>query len=114
MIFSPLPPSLPPQRKGILTGTHEPTDEECQWAEEDSPGDKGQSNNIEGKGLRADVKDGGATVTGVYIVTSTEKKDGESSSPATGIPEFWLTAMKNTDIFADWVKVRGLWWVVYR
>ena len=47
----------------------------------------------------------------VYIlVTPTDKKDGEeeeaSSSPVTGIPDFWLTAMKNTDIFADWIKVR--------
>ena len=35
-----------------------------------------------------------------------EKETGDaSSSPATGIPDFWLTSLKNTDIFADWVKV---------
>ena len=48
------------------------------------------------------------------VITSHKNDDvihseegGASSSPATGIPEFWLTAMKNTDIFSDWIKVGG-------
>lgn len=62
------------KRRDIVSGVHEPTDEECQWAEDDS---------MEGK----------------------ERKEAEaSSSPVTGIPEFWFTALKNTDIFTDWVK----------
>ena len=41
-----------------------------------------------------------------YWPFSAGKAEAEgSSSPATGIPEFWLISMKNADIFSDWIKV---------
>ena len=42
------PASLPltldfsPQRRDVVSGVYEPTDEECQWAEEESAEGKGQ------------------------------------------------------------------------
>lgn len=33
-----------------------------------------------------------------------EKSPSSSESPATGIPDFWLTAMKRTDLFDEWIK----------
>ena len=33
------------------------------------------------------------------------KEASAEGGPVSGIPEFWLTALKNTDIFADMIKV---------
>ena len=42
---------------------------------------------------------------GQYVPRAEKAKEEGSSSPATGVPEFWLVAMKNADIFSDWIKV---------
>ncbi len=59
------------RRESIVSGKYEPTDDECQWVDDENEAEP------------------------------EAKKDGD---PSDGIPDFWLTAFKNCDIFADVVK----------
>ena len=104
------------QRNQIVGGAHEPTDEESQWAEDEGAEDKGESSSRERVKTRLRDSSGVvhsllrvvSLVSRVLIILFLEKKAEEGSAPVTGIPDFWLTAIKNTDIFADWVKVENV------
>lgn len=75
------------KRHDILTGSHEPTDEESHWpADEDDEGEEGKPD---------DQQQGGGATSATSEDTKTED---------VGIPEFWLTALKNADLFAEIIK----------
>jgi len=72
---------LTDKRKSIVTGSYEPSDEECKV-----PIDEEElSEELKSK---ANVQNG---------------PDGEKES-ATGVPEFWLTTFKNVDIIAEMIQ----------
>ena len=67
------------RRTAIITGKAEPTDEEVTTGQQVDTDDEEEDD---------DEEEGGAQIS--------EIKDGEGSgAEATGIPEFWLTALKN-------------------
>lgn len=68
------------KREKIVTGKHEPTEEECEWQsddEENISSDMKEKASIDNKDEGADVK---------------------------GIPDFWLTIFKNCRILAEMVQ----------
>jgi len=77
------------KRSTITKGLYEPTEEECDFPS-DSEDEEDQ--------LSEDVKDKKAKI-------EDEKKDEvtEKSEEVAGIPEFWLTILKNVDLLAEMV-----------
>ncbi|XP_020300774.1 nucleosome assembly protein 1-like 1 isoform X1 [Pseudomyrmex gracilis] len=78
------------QRNDIVSGAHEPTDEECVWESDDEETDETLSNYMKDK---------------AKIEGTTEKKDEkENEEDIKGIPDFWLTIFKNVSTLADMVQ----------
>ena len=72
-------------REKIVNGDHEPTDEESKWTLDDLTGENPADLTDDMKKLNL-----GAA--------------GDSANATKGIPEFWLTAMKNTDIIGETIQ----------
>jgi len=68
------------KRAQIVNGKTEPTEEEIQAGEEDEEDDEEES--------------------------GADKEEGEDTGPVSGIPEFWLSAMKNQPSLADLITER--------
>ncbi|KAJ0029701.1 hypothetical protein NQD34_004698 [Periophthalmus magnuspinnatus] len=74
------------KRRDIVTGTVEPTDEECEW----------QSDRDEEDELAEDIKEK-ATIEDA-------KKEETPQEDQKGIPEFWLTIFKSVDMLSDMLQ----------
>ncbi|XP_070165588.1 nucleosome assembly protein 1-like 1 isoform X1 [Polyergus mexicanus] len=76
------------KRSEIVSGTYEPTDEQCVWESDD---DEETLNNY----MKEKAK----------IEDNTENKDEtENEDDIKGIPDFWLTIFKNVGTLADMVQ----------
>ncbi|KAG7187918.1 hypothetical protein KM043_013882 [Ampulex compressa] len=75
------------KRSEIVSGTYEPTDEQCAWESDE-----------EEDGLAGDVK------TKLNLEENNGKKEESENVDIKGIPEFWLTIFKNVGTLADMVQ----------
>lgn len=73
------------KRNQITTGKVEPTDEECDFASDSE-------------------KDEDDISEGIKKAAINEKGDEVKNENVSGIPEFWLTALKNVDLLADMIQ----------
>ncbi|XP_062594921.1 nucleosome assembly protein 1-like 1 isoform X1 [Saccostrea cucullata] len=82
------------KRKTVITGSVEPTDEECDWPSDDEKDDEQLSvkNPAEDMKNKANVEE---------KEKEEEKKEGENVK---GIPHFWLTVFKNVDMLSEMVQ----------
>ncbi|KAK1789435.1 hypothetical protein P4O66_015366 [Electrophorus voltai] len=71
------------KRSDIIKAVYEPTDEECEWKQEDE------------EELTDEMKE--------KAKLEDEKKDEEKEDPK-GIPEFWLTVFKNVDLLSEMLQ----------
>jgi nucleosome assembly protein 1-like 1 len=79
------------QRSNIISGIHEPTDEECQWESEE---DEEVSSDFKSK-VKIEVKDEAEVK---------KEENGDKDEDIKGIPDFWLTIFKNVAMLADMVQ----------
>lgn len=80
------------QRAEIINGTYEPTDTECEWASDDEELSGEMKSKVK---LDEDKKE------------EEKKKEGEEEKKdenVNGIPEFWLTILKNVGMLAEMVQ----------
>lgn len=75
------------KRGEIICGLYEPKDEECEWTSDDEE----KVNEI-----TEDIKN--------KVGIDNEKKKDESTENVTGIPEFWLTIFKNTQMLSEMIQ----------
>ncbi|CAL8356909.1 unnamed protein product [Lota lota] len=74
------------KRRDVITGTVEPTDEECEW----------QSDREEEEELAEELKKKAAV--------EDKKEDPTPEEDPKGIPEFWLTIFKGVDMLSDMLE----------
>ncbi|KAK0145100.1 Nucleosome assembly protein 1-like 4 [Merluccius polli] len=74
------------KRRDVITGTVEPTDEECEW----------QSDREEEEELAEELKKKAAV--------EEKKEDATPEEDPKGIPEFWLTIFKGVDMLSDMLE----------
>lgn len=87
------------KRRNIVNGTVEPTDEECQWvSDDDDADDKEEKGESDGAELSSELKEK------VSIEDEEKVETTDLPDDAKGIPEFWLTALKNVDTLADMIQ----------
>lgn len=87
------------KRRNIVNGTVEPTDEECQWVSDDDDADeKEEKGESDGAELSSELKEK------VSIEDEEKVETTDLPDDAKGIPEFWLTALKNVDTLADMIQ----------
>ncbi|XP_067044326.1 nucleosome assembly protein 1-like 1 [Acropora muricata] len=87
------------KRRNIVNGTVEPTDEECQWVSDDDDVDeKEEKGESDGAELSSELKEK------VSIEDEEKVETTDLPDDAKGIPEFWLTALKNVDTLADMIQ----------
>ncbi|XP_039271855.1 nucleosome assembly protein 1-like 1 [Styela clava] len=79
------------RRRDIIQGEIEPTDSECEWHSEDEEEDENTKENKKNKNEEKAVED---KVNG----------DEEIIDDIKGIPEFWLTIFKSTDVLQDMIQ----------
>uniref|UniRef100_A0A8C1GW02 Nucleosome assembly protein 1-like 1 n=1 Tax=Cyprinus carpio TaxID=7962 RepID=A0A8C1GW02_CYPCA len=72
------------KRSEIVRAAYEPTDEECEWKQDEE------------EELTEEMKE--------KAKVEEEKKDEEKEDPK-GIPEFWLTVFKNVDLLSEMLQV---------
>ncbi|XP_071956506.1 nucleosome assembly protein 1-like 1 isoform X2 [Antedon mediterranea] len=75
------------KRKDIVTAHIEPTDSDCEWESSDDEEEEEEGDNK----LADELKE------------KAQIEDKEEENPS-GIPEFWLTILKNVDLLADMVQ----------
>uniref|UniRef100_A0A8C6UMZ7 Nucleosome assembly protein 1-like 4a n=1 Tax=Neogobius melanostomus TaxID=47308 RepID=A0A8C6UMZ7_9GOBI len=75
------------KRRDIVTGTVEPTDEECEW----------QSDGDEDEELAEEVKE-------KATIEEAKKEETMPQEDPKGIPEFWLTIFKSVDMLSDMLQ----------
>ncbi|RDD43140.1 Nucleosome assembly protein 1-like 1 [Trichoplax sp. H2] len=78
------------KRKDIVNGSVEPTDEECEWEEDEDDEDDDAEDDIS-ENLKSKAK-----------LADDDEKDAEQDSR--GISNFWLNAMKNTDLLSSMIQ----------
>ncbi|XP_052800408.1 nucleosome assembly protein 1-like 1 isoform X3 [Mya arenaria] len=76
------------KRSLVVTGTHEPNDEEADWPSDDEK-DEDLADEVEKKASIEDKKE------------EAEDKDDENTK---GIPGFWLTIFKNVDMLSEMIQ----------
>jgi nucleosome assembly protein 1-like 1 len=76
------------KRVNITKGTHEPTEDECEWPSE--------SEDEEEQTLAKEVNE--------KAKLEEEKKKEEEEKDVKGVPQFWLTIFKNVEMIADMVQ----------
>ncbi|XP_025086630.1 nucleosome assembly protein 1-like 1 isoform X2 [Pomacea canaliculata] len=81
--------SLFDKRRDIVTGTVEPTEEECDWPSDD---EKEEENK-----LADELKEKTA-------LTEKSDEDKKKDEDVKGVPGFWLTIFKNVDMLAEMVQ----------
>lgn len=89
------------KRKNIVNGQYEPTDEESHWLsdeEEEGGEDKEEKDEEDVSQLSGEVKEK------VKIDEEEKLETTEIPDDVKGIPEFWLTAMKNVDMLAEMIQ----------
>ncbi|XP_064600319.1 nucleosome assembly protein 1-like 1 isoform X3 [Liolophura sinensis] len=89
------------KRKEIVTGSTEPTEDECDWPsdeeeEEEAIGEEAKLSNTQ-EALKDKVK------------VEDEKKDeakteAKAEEDPSGIPQFWLTIFKNVDMLTEYIQ----------
>ncbi|VDP92608.1 unnamed protein product [Echinostoma caproni] len=79
------------QRKEIVTGQHEPADDECDW-----PSD---NENVAGDGDEVEK-----LCDDVQKKAGFETSDSGDKEDLKGIPEFWLKTMKNVSLLDEMIK----------
>lgn len=93
------------KRKQVVTGTTEPTDEECDWPSDDekeelsvrtSPSSKEDLKN------KAKIED--KPEENKENSESNEDKKDDEGADIKGIPNFWLTIFKNVDMLSEMVQ----------
>ncbi|KAL1924937.1 uncharacterized protein VTP21DRAFT_4591 [Calcarisporiella thermophila] len=72
------------KRSALVNGSQEPTDEEIKSGREVDAKERGEESNVE----------------------ETKKEEESEETPVTGVPEFWLTAMKNHLQLAELITER--------
>lgn len=76
------------QRRNIIDGVVEPTDSECDW---DSDEDDEEIQNKEEQKKEKDL-------------SNTATEESKVDTDVKGIPEFWLTIFKSTDVLQDMIQ----------
>ncbi|XP_064400620.1 nucleosome assembly protein 1-like 4 [Halichondria panicea] len=85
------------KRRDIISGSHEPTDEEAHWSDDED----NEEEDVLAIKAADSIKDNGTDVD--RPAEAGPSKDGDDD-PSTGVEEFWLTAFKNCEIFTDIIK----------
>ncbi|XP_025086632.1 nucleosome assembly protein 1-like 1 isoform X3 [Pomacea canaliculata] len=83
--------SLFDKRRDIVTGTVEPTEEECDWPSDD---EKEEENKL---AVSDELKEKTA-------LTEKSDEDKKKDEDVKGVPGFWLTIFKNVDMLAEMVQ----------
>ena len=86
------------KRKDIVNASYEPTEEESKWVE---PGEEDAVEEAEEKNVTENVEEKSEEEKLAEKVLSSLKVDENTK----GIPEFWLTAMKNVEIVSEMIQV---------
>ncbi|KAJ7373552.1 Nucleosome assembly protein 1-like 1 [Desmophyllum pertusum] len=89
------------KRQKIVNGHVEPTDEECQWESDD---EEEENEDKEEKGEEDVTQLSGEVKEKVKIDDEEKLETSELTDDVKGIPEFWLTALKNVDMLADMIQ----------
>ncbi|XP_061773727.1 nucleosome assembly protein 1-like 4a isoform X2 [Nerophis ophidion] len=75
------------KRQEFVTGTVEPTEEECEW----------HSDKDEEAEISEEIKE-------KIAIDATKKEDAAPVEDPKGIPEFWLTIFKSVDMLSDMIQ----------
>ena len=91
------------KRSDIVAGRYEPTDKECEWEDDDDDDNNDDDDDDDEadkkvKGLSESASDKAAAKT------ASSEEAGTSDNQMTGIPSFWLTIFKNTELMEEIVK----------
>lgn len=109
MKYSELFRPLYEKRSEIVNALHEPNDEESKWVE---PGeDEEEEKTTEEKEQKMDTEEKSEEEKTESEKFADEVKDKlklDMDENTKGIPEFWLTAMKNVELLGDMIQVCGL------
>lgn len=84
------------QREKIITGEHEPSDQEGVWTLDEQNIENNSKQGINDSGNGNDVKD--------LIKDMQSKIDISDSLNLTGVPHFWLQVFKRTDLIMDMIQ----------
>lgn len=89
------------KRKVVASGTHEPTDEECDW-----PSDEEEEDEKDDEKLAPDSQQGELKEKACLEESKEAGGDGEEKKQedVKGIPSFWATILKNVDMLADMIQ----------
>ena len=85
------------KRDSVINGEYEPTEEECEWKSDDEDDDDDEKDENSEQNLSNELKEK-ASLDENKVDTDTIPED------VRGIPEFWLTAMKNVDHIAEMIQ----------
>jgi nucleosome assembly protein 1-like 1 len=91
------------KRQEIVTGSIEPTDDDCDWpSDEEEEEDEAELSKEFGKAKITEIDETkAAEEDGEKKEEDETNKDDEST---VGIPEFWLTVFKNVDMLSDMIQ----------
>ncbi|XP_031574966.1 nucleosome assembly protein 1-like 1 [Actinia tenebrosa] len=96
------------KRKNIASGQIEPTDEECNFPSDDETEEQDEEGKVKEEKKENDKTEVDQLSTEVkdkVKVDDEEKVETEELTEDTkGIPEFWLTAMKNVDMISEMIQ----------
>lgn len=81
------------RRKDIINASVEPTDSECEWDSDDESDEKDEGN-----------KENGAEKNEKEVSEKAAVQDSPEEEDPKGIPEFWLTIFKSTDVLQDMIQ----------
>ena len=100
------------KRDNIVNGKYEPTEEETKWEE---PGEKDETDGDEKDKPEEEEKSEEKTEEQKLVDDVLKKLNMDENTK--GIPQFWLTAMKNVELLEDMIQVYQLlhlfehmWW----
>ncbi|KXJ27047.1 Nucleosome assembly protein 1-like 1 [Exaiptasia diaphana] len=91
------------KRKNIANGHVEPTDKECEWPSDDEQEESEEKEEKEEKD-KAEVDQLSQEVKDKVKVNDDTMETEVLSEDTKGIPEFWLTSMKNVDMIAEMIQ----------
>lgn len=93
------------KRQQIVTGLYQPTPEESRWEDSEDEDEDDEDDDTKPLQDKPQKQDGinGETPDDSAKDDVTENGACKSDDSAAGIPEFWLTALKNVDLFTDYI-----------
>ena len=96
------------KRSEIVNAIHEPTDEESKWVEPGEDEEDEESKAAEVKEEKMDTEEKSEeekTESEKFADEVKSKLKLDMDENTKGIPEFWLTAMKNVELLGDMIQV---------